>query len=575
MNILFLTSAAPVRSPIPTTEKRPPLGVGFLMAVLKQRGHKVFFSDEYLAPTGILETDFLVRQRIDFVGIYSNTICYTSTLLMFETLQRKRERGEWNGKIMVGGPHTAFGHERIPEYVDHVVIGEGEVTVPKIVEGEEIARVVRGEFTKNLDTLPRPAWEEFIYLPYMWHDRRIDGAPLYTFNTSRGCPYECAFCSVQGVWGRNYRHMSAERVVDDIAWMQKLYGLRAAYFREDHFTLHRARTEAFCELLLARDMVIPWMCESRVDSIDDPELVALMARAGCRTLYIGVESGSPGMLERLKKRESVEQFVRVFSFLKQHGIRAHASFVVGVPGETAEDRRLTEEFIRVTQPDSVRKNVYIGLPGSELYDELKESGLYEYEDAGGILYPRGYHDMVRQYSGGGVESLVYDPVTLKPEISFTTFMKYRGIEWAREFEHSPADEELLARRFAMQKQEGLLEAYLELVLRQVWQLDGGTRRVALYSAGTHTQLLLDLIHRLSLAMPLVVFDRCPERAMVKDVEVVHIDRLSEFDLTDILISNDRDHYEIFLQLLENPHVQGPPAVRVIDPYLYLPHAPYR
>ena len=90
MNILLITSAEPKISPFYTSEKRPPLGLGFVMAVLKKAGHRVFFRDNYLKPSDVLDSDFLTRNKIDFVGIYSNTICYQSTLEYFRKLQKKR-----------------------------------------------------------------------------------------------------------------------------------------------------------------------------------------------------------------------------------------------------------------------------------------------------------------------------------------------------------------------------------------------------------------------------------------------------------------------------------------------------
>lgn len=571
MNILFLTSAAPERAAIPTSEKRPPLGLGYLMAVLKQDGHNIFFSDEYLEPSSILESDFLQKKNIDFVGIYSNTICYSSTLAMFGILREKRETGRWNGKIMVGGPHTAFGFNDIPSYVDHIVIGEGEVTVPKIVNGEIKDRIVRGEKVPDLDSLPIPAWEEFIHLPYMWWDRRIEGRPLYTFNTSRGCPFDCSFCSVKGVWGKNYRWMSAERVVHDVEYMKKVYGLKAAYFREDHFTLHKKRTVEFCESLIKKDLVIPWMCESRADSIDDPEVVATMAKAGCKALYIGVESGSPRMLELLKKGETVDQFVRVFAYAKKYGIKTHASFVVGVPWETEEDIRLTDKLIETTRPDSVRKNVYIGLPGSELYDYVKKNELYEYEDDTGILYLKGYRDKVEEYYGGNLDYLTYDPDSFEEEIGFDYFKKHHKIGALLQ-EQPQLDAVLLEQRYEAGKEPGLLEAYLEEVVGRVW---GRDRHIALYGAGTHTLLILDILKRLSLTPPVVIFDREPGKTLVEDVTVDHIGNVSQYPVTDILISNDRHHYEIYNQLLQNPALKGEKEINIINPYFYLPHAPYR
>ena len=92
MNILLMTSPAPARAPFSTDEKTPPLGVGFLISVLKRAGHNVYFSDEYLKPSGVLDTDFVTRNKVDLVGIYSNTICYKGTLALLGKLQEKREK---------------------------------------------------------------------------------------------------------------------------------------------------------------------------------------------------------------------------------------------------------------------------------------------------------------------------------------------------------------------------------------------------------------------------------------------------------------------------------------------------
>ena len=399
MNILFLTSAAPEKSGFSTSEKRPPIGLGYLMAVLKKEGHDVFFSDEYLQPTTILDTDFISKQNIDYVGIYSNTICYDSTLLMFEKLQRKRENKEWNGKIMVGGPHTSVGYKEIPEYVDHIVIGEGEISVPKILSGKINDRMIHGETVENLDDLPMPAWEEFIFRPYDWRHSWHPVYPLYTFNTSRGCPFSCTFCSVKAIWGKTYRFMSAERVVHDIEHMIKHYGAKGIYFREDHFTLNKKRTIDFCELLLKKNINIEWFCETRVDNLDDYEYQSLMAKAGCKAFYIGVESGSPKMLKFYNKGETREQFIKAFDIARQVGIKTYASFVIGGPTETEEDIKLTEDLKEKTKPDFIGNNVFLGIPGSELYEYVKSNNLYEYEDNKHILYPFGFKNNARKYYG--------------------------------------------------------------------------------------------------------------------------------------------------------------------------------
>ena len=400
MNVLLMTSAEPELSPFYTSEKRPPLGLGSIMAVLKKAGHKVFFRDNYLKPSDVLESDFLARNKIDFVGIYSNTICYRRTQEYFRKIQKKRLDKKWNGKIIVGGPHTSVGADTIPDYVDYIVIGEGEITVMEIIDGSVQGRIIQGKRVEDMDTLPMPAWEEFVDLPYDWSAPWGISYPTYTMNTSRGCPFNCTFCSVKAIWGRTYRYMSAERVVNDIRYVQKKYGAKCIYFREDHFTLNKKRTVEFCDMLLKNNIKIDWMCETRVDHLDDFEYQNLMSRAGCKAFYIGVESGSQRMLDFFKKGERVEQFIKAFDIARKLEIKTYASFVVGAPTETDDDLQKTYQLIERIKPDYKSMNIFTGLPGSELYDFTKMNNLYEFEDSNHVLYLKGHNKRVDKFYNG-------------------------------------------------------------------------------------------------------------------------------------------------------------------------------
>ena len=249
--VLLVTSAAPAQSPFSTREKRPPIGIGFLISVLRDAGHKVSFIDNYLQPSDFLETGYLQKNAIDFVGIYANTICFRDTLRMLHAMQRLRQAGQWRGKIVVGGPHAAVAPQTIPGFVDFIVQGEGEYAMRDIVAGKVTDRIVRYPRINDLDTLPMPAWDCFVDLPYEWSMKLIGDAPVFTMNTSRGCPFRCAFCSVNSVWGRKYTSFSAERIVSDIEHLVHKYGAKGIYFREDNFTLNEGRLREFCGLLHA------------------------------------------------------------------------------------------------------------------------------------------------------------------------------------------------------------------------------------------------------------------------------------------------------------------------------------
>lgn len=395
----MMTSPAPKRSPFFTGEKRPPLGVGILLSILRNSGHEIFFSDEYLKKSNILKSDFLFKKKIDFVGIYTNTICFQGTLALLTELENNRKKG-WKGKIMVGGPHTSVAAKDFPEFVDYIVIGEGEYAILDIVEGRVTQRIIIGEKVKNLNELPRPAWDMFVNLPYNWGYKTLKAYPIITLNTSRGCPFDCKFCSVNSIWGRNYRTTSAERIFEDILYLKRKYGIKGIYFREDNFTLNKNRVVKLCNLLIENNIDITWICETRADSLQDFDYVLTMAKSGCKVFYIGVESGSPRMLELMNKGITVEHIINAFKNAKEAGIYIYASFIYGLPSETNKDIELTERLIERIKPKYISRNVFVGIPGSELYNYVEENNLYEYRDKNNLLYLKDHNKRVDKYYNG-------------------------------------------------------------------------------------------------------------------------------------------------------------------------------
>jgi radical SAM superfamily enzyme YgiQ (UPF0313 family) len=202
MNILMVTSAAPAKSPFFTSEKRPPLGVGSIISTLRQKGHCVFFIDNYLRPSSFIQEGVLQNNGIDFVGVYTNTICYRDSAKMFSEMNQLRKTGIWNGKIIAGGPHASVALETIPDFVDYIVLGEGEKAIFDVIENISGERIIRKERIKDLDSLPFQPWDIYAGMPYDFSCPWLDIQPIFTMNTSRGCPFQCSFCSVSSIWGR-------------------------------------------------------------------------------------------------------------------------------------------------------------------------------------------------------------------------------------------------------------------------------------------------------------------------------------------------------------------------------------
>jgi len=389
MNILFTTSAAPEKSPLFTGEKRPPLGLGSLISMMRNEGHTVFFIDNYLKPSNFIEEGYLQKNNIDFVGIYANTICYRDTLRMFNELENLRKEGLWDGKIIVGGPHTSVALDTIPEFVDYIVQGEGEKATLEIINGVANERVIRKERIKDLDSLPFQPWDIFTKLSYDYSCPWMDITPVFTMNTSRGCPFGCSFCSVGSIWGKGYTYFSVDRIIAEIEYLIEKFGAKGIYFREDHFTLNLERTEEFCEKLIEKGIDLHWACETRVDSMPE-ELIKLMSAAGCRAVYLGVESGSQKILDRSNKKITVEQIENTINWCKKYNIRTYCSLITGVPGETYEDYLLTKRLMNKLKPYTYGFNVFVGIPDSPLYKYVLDNNLYEYIDDIGLVYLPGY-----------------------------------------------------------------------------------------------------------------------------------------------------------------------------------------
>lgn len=244
MRVLFVTSAAPLKSPFGLTEKRPPLGVGSLISVTRNAGHSVYFIDNFLKPSKFIEEGYLQKNNIDFIGISANNICYRDTKQMLQKIQGLRQRGIWKGKIILGGPYTSVSIEPIPQSVDYIVQGEGEKAILEILSGDITERIIRKERIKDLNSFSYQPWDILAKFPYDYTCPWMDIKPVFTMNTSRGCPYRCSFCSIGSIWGKRVIYFSASRVISEIEHLIKNYGAKGIYFRKDNFTFNLGSARA-------------------------------------------------------------------------------------------------------------------------------------------------------------------------------------------------------------------------------------------------------------------------------------------------------------------------------------------
>ena len=334
-----------------TNERRFPIGLGYLSAVLKREGHEVQLVDRF-ADRGAWTDDV---NRFDFVGVYTSTPCYQDALAVVDLLEN------FKGTVAFGGPHTTAFPTTVPPRVDYAVQGEAEYLINDLVEGRyEKGTLIRTSRIEDLDVLPRADYDLFMDKPrnYTWEIPFTDHKPIYLMNTSRSCPYTCSFCTVRDIWGVLWTSQSPERVVDDIEYIQKTYNPAGVYFREDIFTANKKRVVEICELLLKRNIKMAWACETRVDLGSEESFIKLMARAGCKGIYVGAESGSQRMLDFYNKQIQVKQIVDTCRHARKYDIVVAMSLIVDHPRETWRDKFDTWKLVKLTRPEIVWRNPY-------------------------------------------------------------------------------------------------------------------------------------------------------------------------------------------------------------------------
>ena len=393
-----MTTAPPLKSPWGMAGKLPPLGLAYVAAALEKAGFQVDIFDNYLLERPIEEVKSEVKKRSpEIVGITCSSLTYERCI---KTAKAVKEAYP-SCKVVVGGPHPSYMPQTMLQHeeIDYVVIGEGEQTMVKlaasIMKGEEnavkakipgVACRIGGEVVKNapefitdLDQVPFPARH---LLPMQMYDRALSYLsvkPVDTMSILRGCPYRCAYCETKELWGTTCRAFSPQRVIDEIKHMVENYGTKGIYFVGDNFTINKKRTAEMCRLIRNNRIDVKWTCETRADLISK-ELLIEMKSAGCQTIFFGVESGSPPILQKLDKNINLQEVEHAFELCRQVEIRTATSFMLGIPGETVSDMKATFRFAKRLGADWCQFNIYVACPSSRLYDEVISQGLYDQMD---------------------------------------------------------------------------------------------------------------------------------------------------------------------------------------------------
>jgi radical SAM superfamily enzyme YgiQ (UPF0313 family) len=372
--ISYIESGSP-RHHIFSKYTMPRIGTVLLATIMKEKGCEVksFIED-------ISDPDWTFIENSDLVCISSLT---STVVRAYSTAQRLKAKGI---PVIMGGAHPTFIPEEALQYADFVVRGEGDLTLPELISyldsGTPSIEKIPGlsyrdkagnvfhnpdrQFLNNweLDDLPIPDFS----LVHKW-------GPSFTYpvSTSRGCPFQCKFCSVIHMFGRDYRFKSTGSVLKELRYVRSVSDA-TRFFVDDNFTANRKRTKELLREMISEKLTSPWTAQVRTDVAADPELLRLMADAGCHTVHVGFESINPRTLEQYNKKQTLEDIIRSIRVVKGHGIHIHGMFVIGADTDDLKAIKQTVDFALDNGIETAQFMALTPLPGSLLFAEMRDSG---------------------------------------------------------------------------------------------------------------------------------------------------------------------------------------------------------
>jgi radical SAM superfamily enzyme YgiQ (UPF0313 family) len=362
----------------------PPLGICYLAKYLLDANYEVKIIDCVVERITLEELKIQIMQYSpNIVGVSSTTVAFYHAKQVISLVKGINNEI----KTILGGAHISACQEKTMEEcsdLDIGVIGEGEQTlletVRKIENNKSFASVDgimyrdSGKIIKtkarlavqDLDQIPFPARELLPNLSSYSHTayRGKKNKIIATMITSRGCPFSCTYCD-QSVFGKNWRKHSADYVFSEMKWLLEKFNVNFISIEDDNFSLYKPRVKEICTKIIDHSLNISWACSGRVNNVDD-DMLRLMKKAGCESIYVGIESGVPRIQKLIYKNISNEQVNEGISKIKANGLKVIGSFMLGIPSETKEEMKQTVEYSLSLPLDGISFFTFTPYPNTEL-----------------------------------------------------------------------------------------------------------------------------------------------------------------------------------------------------------------
>jgi len=322
-----------------------PLGLMYIEGILKQLGVEVEMVD--------MSFDEVLPDA-DIYGFYASSINFSQVVNY-----AKRVKPAYT---VIGGPHPSALPEEAKEFFDAVVVGPGDFVIKQILKDFLIKKGgIYKEDVPNIDSIPIPPRSILKRIKYS----TVKDIPrTASIISARGCPFQCAFCASNTIWGRRVQFRSVVNIIGEIKYLKNEFGIRHFKFVDDTFTLNKSRFQELSESL--SNLGISWKCNTRVDTIDD-EVLDFMISSNCFLVELGVESVDNTVLLKNRKSLTVEVAKKTISKIKSRGLKVKIFLIYGLPFEPKDIVQKTIEFIEETTPNFVTLSTFVPFPGTDIW----------------------------------------------------------------------------------------------------------------------------------------------------------------------------------------------------------------